>query len=65
MGDNVPQKVKDAVAAADEDLGTAPTPYVGPLVDDHGTERVPAGETLTPVEAYAIDWGLKGQSGVV
>ena len=64
-GDNVPQKVKDAVAAADEDLGTAPTPYVGPLVDDHGTERVAAGETLTPAEAYAIDWGLKGQSGVV
>jgi basic membrane protein A len=64
-GDNVPQKVKDAVAAADEDLGTAPTPYVGPLVDDHGTERVAAGETLTPAEAYAIDWGIEGQSGVV
>lgn len=64
-GDNVPQEVQDAVAAADTALGSAATPYVGPLVDDKGTERVAAGQTLTPVEAYAIDWGLEGVKGVV
>ena len=64
-GDNVPQEVQDAVAAADSALGDAPTPYIGPLVDDKGNEVVADGQTLTPVEAYAIDWGLKGVTGVV
>lgn len=64
-GDNVPQEVQDAVAAADAELADAPTPYIGPLVDDQGTERVAAGETLSPGEAYAIDWGLEGVTGVV
>jgi basic membrane lipoprotein Med (substrate-binding protein (PBP1-ABC) superfamily) len=64
-GDSVPQEVQDAVAAADSALGDAPTPYIGPLVDDQGAERVADGQTLTPAEAYAIDWGLEGVSGVV
>ncbi len=64
-GDNVPQEVQDAVAAADGALGDAATPYIGPLSDDQGTERVADGQTLTPAEAYAIDWGLEGVSGVV
>jgi basic membrane protein A and related proteins len=64
-GDKVPQEVKDAVATAEADLGEAPTPYIGPLVDDQGMERVAEGQTLTPVEAYAIDWGLEGVRGVV
>ncbi|MGQ0670350.1 MAG: BMP family ABC transporter substrate-binding protein [Actinomycetota bacterium] len=64
-GDNVPQEVKDAVAAADAELAAAPTPYIGPLVDDQGSERVAAGETLTPEQAYAIDWGVEGVTGVV
>jgi basic membrane protein A and related proteins len=64
-GDNVSQEVQDAVAAADEALGDAPTPYIGPLVDDQGNEVVADGKTLTPSEAYAIDWGLEGVSGVV
>jgi hypothetical protein len=64
-GDNVPQEVQDAVAAADDALGDAATPYVGPLTDDQGNEVVAEGQTLTPAEAYAIDWGLEGVSGVV
>jgi simple sugar transport system substrate-binding protein len=63
-GDNVPQEVQDAVAQADSDLGDAPTPYVGPLTDDQGNEVVPSGTTLSPVEAYAIDFGIEGVSGV-
>ena len=64
-GDDVPSEVIDAVDAADAALGSAATPYIGPLSDDSGQEQVPAGETLTPEQAYAIDWGLSGVSGVV
>ncbi len=64
-GDNVPQDVQDAVAAADTALGSVATPYIGPLVDDQGTEQVAEGATLTPAQAYAIDWGLEGVTGVV
>jgi basic membrane protein A and related proteins len=64
-GDNVPQEVQDAVAAADDALGAAATPYVGPLTDHQGNEVVAEGQTLTPAEAYSIDWGLEGVSGVV
>ena len=63
-GDNVSQEVQDAVAQADSDLGAAVTPYIGPLNDDQGNEVVPAGTTLTPAEAYAIDFGVEGVSGV-
>lgn len=64
-GDEVPQDVVDAVVAAEPDVPEGTTPYVGPLSDAQGTEKVPAGTTLTPVEAYTIDWGLEGVSGVV
>jgi basic membrane protein A len=63
-GDNVPQEVIDAVAEAESTIPPGTTPYAGPLEDDQGNEVVPEGETLTPVEAYAIDWGLPGVSGV-
>jgi basic membrane protein A len=63
-GDNVPQEAIDAVAEAESTIPPGETPYVGPLEDDQGNEVVPEGETLTPVEAYAIDWGLPGVSGV-
>lgn len=64
-GDNVPQEVIDAVTAAESDVPEGSTPYVGPLTDSQGNEVVADGQTLTPVEAYAIDWGLEGVSGVV
>jgi basic membrane lipoprotein Med (substrate-binding protein (PBP1-ABC) superfamily) len=63
-GDNVPQEVKDRVAEAEAQVAEGFNPYTGPLTDTAGTVRLEEGETLTPVEAYAIDFAIEGVSGV-
>lgn len=34
--------------------------FEGPIVDNEGNERVPAGTTLTPAEILAVDWYVEG-----
>ena len=34
--------------------------FVGPVTDDHGTERVPAGSSLPAAERQRIDWFVDG-----
>jgi basic membrane protein A len=63
-GDNVPQEVKDAVAEAQAEIDDGFNPYTGPLTDTQGNVVLDEGETLTDVEAYAIDWSIEGVSGV-
>jgi basic membrane protein A len=63
-GDNVPQEVKDRVAEAKAEIDGGFNPYTGPLTDTEGNVRLEEGETLSPVEAYAIDWAIEGVSGV-
>jgi len=63
-GDNVPQEVKDAVAEAQTRIDDGFNPYTGPLTDTEGNVVLEDGETLTEVEAYAIDWTIEGVSGV-
>jgi basic membrane protein A and related proteins len=64
-GDAVPDDVRAAVdelrpQLLDETLN----PYTGPLVDNQGTERLAAGETLDAQQAYLVDWAVEGVSGV-
>ena len=39
-------------------------PYTGPLTDTTGAVRLEEGATLSPVDAYAIDWSVEGVTGV-
>ncbi len=64
-GPNVPQDVQDAVAEVSTKLRSGEMGvYDGPLVDNTGTERVVAGESIDSLGAYAIDWAVEGVSGI-
>ena len=63
-GDSVPQDVQDAVAAAKTKIDGGLNPYTGPLTDTKGDVRLNEGDTLSPVQAYAIDWSIEGVTGV-
>jgi hypothetical protein len=45
--------------------GTDFNPYTGPLSDAEGTVRLEDGQTLSDLDAYSIDWGVEGVTGVV
>ncbi len=63
-GDKVPQDVQSKVAAAKTKIDGGFNPYTGPLSDDKGKLRLKGGESLSPVQAYAIDWAVDGVTGV-
>jgi basic membrane protein A and related proteins len=63
-GDNVPQDVQDKAGEAQAEIDGGFNPYTGPLSDSNGQERLADSETLTPVQAYAIDWTVEGVTGV-
>jgi basic membrane lipoprotein Med (substrate-binding protein (PBP1-ABC) superfamily) len=64
-GDQVPQEVQDAVAEVDKEiLSGARHVYEGPLVDNTGVERLPAGESLDEQDAYLMNYAIEGVSGV-
>lgn len=63
-GDEVPQDVKDAVAAAAAKLESGElSVYQGPLVDNKGTQVLAEGETLDSKEAYAVAFAVEGVTG--
>jgi hypothetical protein len=39
-------------------------PFIGPLKDNKGVLRVPAGKTMTEAELYNWDWSVDGVVGV-
>lgn len=65
MGDEVPQEVRDAVAAAAAGIADGSIKvYEGPLVDNTGAEVLAAGETIDSQGAYAVDFALEGVTGL-
>lgn len=63
-GDEVPQEVKDAVAAAAAKLASGElSVYQGPLVDNKGTEVLAAGETIDSLGAYSVAFAVEGVTG--
>jgi len=66
LGKNVPQSVKDAVAKVHDSLeqGTF-DPYTGPLTDQDGKVRVPAGSVLPLNNILSINWFVKGVEGTI
>jgi basic membrane protein A len=63
-GDKVPQDVQSKVADAKAKIDGGFNPYTGPLTDNKGKERLPAGQELTDLQAYSIDWAVQGVSGL-
>ena len=65
FGDEVPQEVQDAVNEAAAAIASGELQvYAGPLVDNTGTERVAAGESIDSLGAYAVDWAVEGVTGI-
>jgi basic membrane protein A len=57
----VPQEVRQEVSATQERIANGSlTVYAGPIRDNTGQERVPAGKTLSHDEVMAIDWLAEG-----
>ncbi|MGS0646416.1 BMP family ABC transporter substrate-binding protein [Komagataeibacter melomenusus] len=56
------------VAARADDMRTrmlaGHNPFVGPIHDNHGRLRVPAGTALSDLEIYHSDWAVAGVSGL-
>lgn len=64
-GPNVPQDVKDAVAAARAAIDSGDlSVYTGPLNDNQGNQVLAAGETIDSKGAYAVDWAVEGVTGL-
>lgn len=66
LGKNVPQSVKDAVAKVKDTIvqGTFDT-FSGPLTDQDGKVRVPAGSVLPLNDILSINWFVKGVEGII
>ncbi len=63
-GDEVPQDVKDTVAAAAAKLQSGEIAvYEGPLKDNKGNEVLAAGERLDSQDAYAVAFAVEGVTG--
>lgn len=63
-GPNVPQEVKDAVAAVAAKFASGELKvYTGPLTDNTGKEVLAAGETIEGVAAYSVDFAVEGITG--
>ena len=64
-GPNVPQNVKDAVAAAQKKLADGSlNVYMGPLKDTKGNEVLAAGKTIDRQGAYKVNWAIEGVTGI-
>ncbi|MEX1247442.1 MAG: BMP family ABC transporter substrate-binding protein [Anaerolineales bacterium] len=64
FGPNVPQDVKDAVAAAQAAIDSGElVVFAGPIVDQAGAVRVAEGEVLTDDMMSAVDWFVMGVTG--
>jgi hypothetical protein len=63
-GAEVPQEVKDAVAAVAAQLESGEVVvYTGPLMDNQGNEVVADGATIDAAGAYSVNFALEGVTG--
>ena len=63
-GPKVPQAVKDKVAATQAALDSGKiVVFAGPIKDQSGTVRVPAGSVLSDNDMGSVDWFVQGVTG--
>lgn len=64
FGPMVPKEVQDKVLAAKADLKAGKdTVFAGPIADQKGTVRVPAGQTIPDADLLGMTWFVKGVVG--
>jgi basic membrane lipoprotein Med (substrate-binding protein (PBP1-ABC) superfamily) len=66
FGDMVPQDVQNEINTAKEQIvsGTL-LPFTGPLNDNTGAERVPAGEAMSDEALLSFAWLVEGVVGEI
>ncbi|MBL0420761.1 BMP family ABC transporter substrate-binding protein [Ramlibacter sp. AW1] len=64
FGPRVPQAIRDEVLARQRDIAAGRLhPFAGPIVDNTGRQRTPAGRTLTDAEILQMDYLVAGVQG--
>ncbi|WP_269497363.1 BMP family ABC transporter substrate-binding protein [Castellaniella sp. S9] len=64
LHDDIPADVKEQVLKLEAGFADGTLqPFTGPIVDQDGKERVPAGTTLTDEQKHKIDWLAAGIQG--
>lgn len=59
--EKIPAEVVEAAEAVKNGIADGSLhPFTGPIVDNTGTERVPAGETIDDAGLWAMDWYVEG-----
>jgi simple sugar transport system substrate-binding protein len=62
-GAHVPDSVKNRVASIRKKYPLGYNFYKGPMDNDHGKQVLARGQSLTPSQAYVIDWVVEGVKG--
>lgn len=66
FGPMVPEAVRTTVLAAKEAIRKGEHPvFVGPIADQKGVERVPAGKALSDAELLSMNWFVRGVVGTL
>jgi simple sugar transport system substrate-binding protein/basic membrane protein A len=65
FGPSVTQPTKDLIAAAKAKILSGTSPYTGPITDQSGTVRIPAGQTATAAQLSSLCYLVKGVVGTV
>ena len=64
FGPKVPKKVQDEVLARQKDIAAGRLkPFAGPLTDNEGRARLPAGQSLSDEQILSMDWLVAGVVG--
>ncbi len=62
----VPQDVRDLVAAAQKDIVDGKMDvFCGPILDQNGAEKVPAGTCMSDADMLSFDWLVQGVVGTL
>ena len=65
FGSAVPEPVKTLVVAAGDKVGGGYNPFIGPITDNTGAVRIPAGEAWGGDKMGNFDWYVEGVIGKV
>ena len=65
-GSMVPENVKKAIADKQAEIMAGKFhPFAGPIKDNTGKVKVPAGTTMTDAEMLSFDWFVEGVEGTL
>lgn len=63
-GQTVPENVRTQADAMRDRILAGYSPFQGPIRDNNGAIRIPAGATMNDMAIYQWDWGVQGMTGL-